>query len=190
MFNEDWYSDTQCIEVRKLVSHVKELKGSIIEIGCWEGKSTHNIANECYPETLICNDNWIGSIAESEVTGQTHITVEICKKRDVYNIFLNNMNKLTNGNYNVVRRDCIEWLTEYNEPIKFIHIDASHEYESVYKTIKLALPNMVKGGIMCGDDILTAHINRDDLHGGVERAVRELLPNFKTVENMWYWVNE
>jgi len=190
MFNEDWYSNTQCNELKKLVSSVKEIKGDIIEIGCWEGKSTHNIANECYPEILICNDTWTGNIAESEITGIIHPTVEICKIRDVYNIFLNNMNNLTNGNYSVIKRDCIEWLKEYKNPIKFIHIDASHEYESVYETIKLALPYVVKGGIMCGDDICSANINRHDLHGGVERAVRELLPNFKTFENLWYWVNE
>jgi hypothetical protein len=46
---------------------------------------------------------------------------------------------------------------------------------------------MVKGGVICGDDLLTAHIGRHDLHGGVERAVRELLPNFKSIDNLWYF---
>jgi hypothetical protein len=46
---------------------------------------------------------------------------------------------------------------------------------------------MVAGGIMCGDDILSAHINRHDLHGGVERAVRELLPGYKVYDNLWYY---
>ena len=62
------------------------------------------------------------------------------------------MNSQTNKNYTVAKRDCLEWLSEYNGNIKFIHIDASHEYDSVYKTIQLILPHMVKGGIICGDD--------------------------------------
>ena len=45
---------------------------------------------------------------------------------------------------------------------------------------------MVNGGIICGDDFLSANINRTDLHGGVERAVRELLPTFSIISNFSY----
>lgn len=189
MFIEDWYSNNQCNELIKLVELVKELKGTIIEIGCWEGKSTSRIANSCFPENVVCNDTWLGNIAESNITGITHTTELILKERDVYSCFLNNMNQLTKGNYIVIKKDCLEWLKEFKEPIKFIHIDASHEYESVYETIRLCLPNIVKGGIICGDDFLSANINRHDLHGGVERAVRELLPNFRHIDNLWYYIN-
>ena len=50
------------------------------------------------------------------------------------------MNSSTNQNYQIVKKDCIEWLKIYNDKIKFVHIDASHEYESVFETIKLVLP--------------------------------------------------
>jgi hypothetical protein len=190
MFNEQWYSDSQCKELINLINKVKGGYGNIIEIGCWEGKSASTLAINCFPDILICNDTWLGNISESTITGKTHITEIICKERDVYATFINNMNTLTKGNYTVVKKDCIEWLKTYNNDIKFIHIDASHEYESVYDTIKLILPHMVKGGIICGDDFLSANINRLDLHGGVERAVRELLPNFKNIDNLWYWINE
>ena len=189
VFHENWYSEKQCYDLVSLVNNVNKLSGNIIEIGCWEGKSAIHIANNCYPNILICNDTWLGNIQESIITGQTHITELICKERDVYGTFITNMNTLTKQNYMVVKKDCIEWLNEYNEPIKFIHIDASHEYESVFETIKLALPKMVNGGIICGDDFLSANINRTDLHGGVERAVRELLPTFKNIENLWYYTN-
>ena len=190
MFNEDWYSSSQINNLLLLVTTVKNLKGDIIEIGCWEGKSTIALANNCYPETLICNDTWLGNIQESIVTGQEHITEQILKTRDVYSIFINNMNTLTKQNYQIIKKDCINWLQDYNGNIKFIHIDASHEYESVFETIKLVLPKMVKGGIICGDDFLNANIHCTDLHGGVERAVRELLPNFKNIDNLWYFINE
>jgi len=187
MFNEQWYSDAQCADLINLLNRTKYVSGSIIEIGCWEGKSTSHLANGCYPENIICNDTWLGNINESNITGQTHVTEIILKQRDVYSIFINNMNTLTKGNYEVVKQDCIEWLKTYDKPIKFIHIDASHEYESVFDTIQLVLPKMVKGGIICGDDFLTANISRNDLHGGVERAVRECLPTCNNIDNLWYW---
>jgi predicted O-methyltransferase YrrM len=186
MFNDDWYSNYQLDNLEALAKQVKNKEGAIIEIGCWEGKSTVALAKSFYPEVLVCNDTWLGNIQESIITGTTHATELILKERDVYTIFQENMSLLTDGNYTIVKRDCIEWLKEYNEPIKFIHIDASHDYESVHETIRLVLPNMIKGGILCGDDFLSANMHVQELHGGVERAVRELLPNFKNVGNLWY----
>ncbi len=190
MFNEDWYSDEQCVNVSNLAKSVEILEGNIIEIGCWEGKSTYNIANSIYPEILLCNDTWLGNVEESKCTGIKHLTEVILENRDVYGIFVNNMNTLTKGNYKIIKKDCIEWLKTYNEPIKFCHIDASHEYESVYQTIQLVLPKLVKNGVICGDDFLNANIERHDLHGGVERAVREAIPNFKNTGNLWYYFKE
>ena len=189
MFNENWYSQDQCNNLIELVKSVNHLNGVVIEVGCWEGKSTVSIANSCYPNNLICNDTWLGNVAESNLTGIKHITEVILETRNVYEIFINNMNNNTKKNYSVVKEDCIEWLKTFNEPVKFIHIDASHEYDSVAETIKLILPNMVRGGIICGDDFLNAHIGRTDLNGGVEKAVRELLPGFQNKENLWFWIN-
>jgi hypothetical protein len=189
MFNENWYSDSQIYNLISLVKQISDIKGDIIEIGCWEGKSTISLANYCYPETLICNDTWLGNVQESIISGSEHITEKILKVRDVYSIFIQNMNINTKGNYKVVKRDCIEWLENYDGTVKFIHIDASHEYDSVIKTIQLVLPRMVKGGIICGDDFQSAHMGRHDLNGGVERAVREALPGFKNIDNLWYFVN-
>jgi len=189
MFNEDWYSESQIRNLITLLQKVKGINGKIIEIGCWEGKSTISLANNCFPEILICNDTWLGNVNESIITGVTHITEIILKERDVYSIFIENMNNNTQKNYVVIKEDCLEWLTHFDGDIKFIHIDASHEYESVYETIKLVLPKLVKGGIICGDDYQTANMNRIDLHGGVERAVQELLPTHKNINNLWYFIN-
>jgi hypothetical protein len=190
MFHEDWYYDYQIDNLVELVKTVKHLEGLTIEIGCWEGKSTINLANHCFPDILICNDTWLGNIQESLCTGNTHITELLLKERDVFSTFVDNMENHTQKNYKIVKKDCIEWLKTVDQPIKFIHIDASHEYESVHETIRLALPRMVKGGIMCGDDYESANITRFDLHGGVERAVRELLPNHHNKYNLWYCVIE
>jgi len=187
MFHENWYPDQQCKDLVNLYSDtIKDLDGDVIEIGCWEGKSTIEIANKCYPGILICNDTWLGNVQESIVSGNTHPSEILCKERNVFDTFISNMERNTKKNYSIIKKDCIEWLNEYSGKIKFIHIDASHDYESVYETIKLVIPHVVSGGIICGDDFVNSNNTRLDLHGGVERAVRETLPNFKNIGNLWY----
>jgi hypothetical protein len=188
MFNENWYSDDQIKILSNLTGNIKNIEGDIIEIGCWEGRSTYNIANFVYPEILICNDTWLGNTEESICTNKKHITEIILENRNVYNIFIDNMNNLTKKNYQVVKKDCLKWLKTYDKPIKFCHIDASHDYESVYKTIELLLPHIVNGGILCGDDFI--YSDTPELHGGVKRAISELLPNFKHNGNIWFWINK
>jgi hypothetical protein len=189
MFNENWYPSEQINDLLYLCKNIPNTNGLCIEIGCWEGKSTNNIANAIYPENLICNDTWLGNIDEGKVTNSEHPTTTILKERDVYNIFINNMNNLTKGNYTIVKECCLTYLSKINEPIKFCHIDASHDYDSVHKTIKLLLPNLVNGSILCGDDFCNSHIQRLDLNGGVERAVRELLPGFNNCGNLWFYIH-
>jgi len=188
-FHENWYPTKQLIELKSLIPLVRELEGDCIEIGCWEGRSAHTLANELYPDTLICNDTWKGNVVESKLQGSENISERIAKTRDVFAVFKNNMDVLTKGNYTVVREDCLEWLKTIERPVKFCHIDASHDYKSVFDTIQLLLPHVVKGGILCGDDFENACMSRHDLQGGVERAVREALPNFKQKGNLWYWIN-
>jgi hypothetical protein len=88
MFNENWYSENQIKNLINLFEKTRYLNGKIIEIGCWEGKSTISLANVCYPEILICNDTWLGNIQESICTGILHVTEEILQTKNVYNIFL------------------------------------------------------------------------------------------------------
>lgn len=182
-FNEDWYSDGQCNDLVTWFTKTKGLSGMNIEIGCWEGKSTIALANAAFPEEIICCDTWMGNIAESE----THITVQILNSRNVFKQFVENMTEATKGNYTVVKQDCLEWLKRLESPVKFCHIDASHDYDSVKKTLEYLLPHVVPGGVLCGDDFLNSSVNSPGLGGGVEGAVREMLPGFNHIDNFWYW---
>ena len=188
MLNENWYPDPQLKRLMEISTPTIPLTGSIIEIGCWEGKSAMALAKVFAPETLVCCDTWLGNQAESQFTGSTHITEEILKVRDVYAIFLANMDEHTDKNYSVVKEDCLVWLQTYKEPIKFVHVDASHEYGSVKKTINLLKPLIVPGGMICGDDFINAGLDNVVLAGGVARAVLETLPGVKTDGNLWYWI--
>jgi predicted O-methyltransferase YrrM len=191
MFHENWYKDSQCRDLEFLSQEVKSLGGAVIEIGCWEGKSTSHLANASYPNTVTAVDTWRGNVAESACTGVRHPTEIICEKRDVFARFKANMDALTRGNYEIVRQDCLKWLKTFRKPVKLAHIDASHEYESVFETIQALKPLVVPGGILCGDDFKSAHAGRKDLNGGVERAVRESFGDkFVQRGNLWIWRNK
>ena len=184
MFHENWYGESQCKVLADTVEKVKNLEGKIIEIGCWEGRSTIALANAIHPEVLYAVDTWEGNYDENP----NHPTVHWAKERDIYLEFRNNIQELTKGNVFPNKMDCFLYLASLQDKVKFCHIDASHDYVSVKQTIRMLLPKLVPGGILCGDDYCTAHAGRDDLQGGVEKAVREMCPGYVVVENFWYWV--
>jgi beta-1,4-mannosyl-glycoprotein beta-1,4-N-acetylglucosaminyltransferase len=182
-FHENWYADDQVLRICDLVIDVRPLAGAVIEIGSWEGKSTIGLAHAAYPEPLFAVDTWEGSHDENPA----HVSVQLARQRDVYGQFLTNIQLLTRGNVKAVRADSHAFLETWQGPIKFAHIDASNDYASVRRTLEALLPWVVSGGILCGDDLLTASAIRLDLDGGVERAVREMLPGWESVHNLWLW---
>jgi len=184
-FHENWYSDEQCQALFNAYGLARELIGDVVEVGCWEGRSTSVLANACYPEPLHAVDTWQGNVDESP----DHPTVALAKQRDVYRTFLKNMKSLTLGNVKPHVMRSRDFFARQVKPIKFCHIDASHDYGSVKTDIEGARKHLLPMGVLCGDDFLSASARRHDLQGGVERAVRELLPGFKTAGNFWYWQN-
>jgi hypothetical protein len=182
-FHENWYSEMQLSELAKLVEQVRDLPGALIEVGCWEGRSTVRIAASCTPAPLHAIDHWLGNVDE----GQNHPSVVAVAKRDVYGTFLQNVAPFPNVIAHKASGEDV--LSTWDAPIKFAHVDSGHTYDSTYRIVKLILPHVVPGGIVCGDDYLEAHIGRRDLGGGVQRAVGELLPYHSVVGNFWYWRN-
>jgi len=163
---------------------IEPLSGAVVELGCWEGASTCALANAIHPERLIAVDTWQGNVDESP----DHETVRLLRERDVKAVFEANLKAYTKGNVEPVQQDCHQFLSHYDCPVKLCHVDACHDYASVKRILEALLPKMVPGGVLCGDDILSAHVGRSDLQGGVERAVSELLPGYFRRGNFWYWV--
>ena len=183
MFHENWYSEPQMAQLSDKAKMVQDLKGEIIEIGCWEGRSTIALANAVYPQKMHAVDTWQGNYDESP----THPTIQWAKDRDIFAEFQKNIMELTKNNVIPQKMDCFEFLANFKEKVKLCHIDASHDYSSVKQTIKMLLSKLVPGWILCGDDYCTAHAARDDLQGGVEKAVKEMCPGHVVVENFWWW---
>lgn len=165
-FTEQWFDGDQAELIARLAASAPE--GALVEIGCWEGFSTTHIARAVAPRTLYAVDHWQGNLDE----GAGHPSVEAARERDVYATFLANVAELTAGNVIPIRAD---WREALENPalarVAFAHIDAAHDYASVRDTLAAVAPRLVPGAILCGDDFRSAHMGRDDLGGGVERAV-------------------
>jgi hypothetical protein len=185
VFHEQWYTDSELTMLDAAVRFIRPLQGAIVELGCWEGRSTSVIANACFPETVVAVDTWRGSSSEHP----EHETVRIARERDVLSIFQENMRVLTRGNVAPKRLEATEFLRQCGGPIKFCHVDAAHDYKTVMATLEGLLARLVPGGVIFGHDYESAHSAREDLSGGVQRAVRELLPEHVSKGNNWWYVN-
>ena len=185
-FTENWYSSSQLNSLRGACGKVTKLEGAVIEIGCWEGKSTCTIANMLKDDVVQAVDTWQGNLTE----GESHPSVVAAKERDVFGQFNRNVERLTKGNVNPLISDCFDYIQALDVPVKFAHIDAAHDYASVKKTIASLKKHLVVGGVLCGDAFISANAKRSDLGGGVERAVVEECPGFVSQENFWYWINK
>ncbi len=184
-FHEQWYADAELKLLEEAVRRTEPLHGAVVEFGGWEGRSTVIIANACFPDPLIVADTWKGYSTQ----GENHETVQIALKRDIFGGFNNNVRILTKGNVVTRRQDALSFLRECADPIKFCHIDAAHDYATVRDTLKLLLPLLTEGAILFGHDYESAHAGRDDLQGGVQRAVREILPHHTAKGNTWSYTH-
>lgn len=172
MFREDWFGTHSQNALAHLAGRVADLTGDIIEVGCWEGRSTVALANAVHPETVHAVDTWEGSPGE--------ISADLAADRDVHAQFLANVAELTAGNVEAHRMGWRDFFAGQTRPVKFLHIDAEHTYTEVRDNIEAARPLVVSGGIICGDD---------NHHPPVAQAVLDTLgPTTKVVATLWYRV--
>lgn len=184
VFHEDWYPEYKLQGLRRLCEAVRGQRGAAVEVGCWEGRSTRVIADAFAPDRIHAVDHWRGN----ETEGADHPSVVASRHRDVFATFCANMEALTAGNIDVFRMGWQDYFREYARPMRFLHIDAGHDHASVKANIDVALPLMLPGSIMCGDDFASAHAGRHDLDGGVERAVRESFARVESLGDLWWTV--
>jgi hypothetical protein len=182
VFHENLYSEDQINLLTEKLKGVLNSEGEIIEIGCWEGKSTVALANTAYPQIIRAIDTWKGSISD----GPDNMLVMIAKERDVFAEFKINIVKLTSGNVVPYRMDCLDYLRTSRDKIKFCHIDAAHNYQFVKNTIEMLITKLVPKAILCGDNYIRP-IFRD---GGVPKAVKEMCPGHNSKDNFWWWENQ
>jgi glycosyltransferase involved in cell wall biosynthesis len=152
-FHERWMAPEQVRRLTQVYDRVRDLSGAVLEIGAWEGYSTVGLAQAAYPEEVLAVDTWQGSADEHA----GHPSVVIARVRDVKGQFLRNVRELTAGNVRAVQAHSREFLASWDRPVKFAHVDASHNYASVRGEIEGLKRWVVPGGVLCGDDFETAH---------------------------------
>lgn len=171
-FTEDWFSPLGQERLAELGRQVADVPGMIIEIGCWEGRSTCALANAINPRILHAVDTWQGSAGE--------ISYELAQQRDVFATWQHNIAALTNGNVIAHRMGWREFVPTITDPVALCFIDAEHTYREVYDNITAILPHMSPGGVICGDDV---H------HPPIVNAIRDTLGlvHVQSVGPVWSW---
>ena len=171
-FTEDWFGEPSRQALSDLFRLTADLEGDIIEVGSWEGRSTSVLAKACHPAVVHAVDTWKGSPGE--------ISSALAAQRDVFSTFLANIGTYTDGNVEVHRMGWREFFADpaFERPIRFLFIDAEHTYTEVRDNIAAALPRMVPGGIICGDD---------NHHPPVQSAVIDELGDAQLAATLWWW---
>lgn len=178
-FNEDWYPPAKQQRLRQAIAATPRISGAIVEIGCWEGRSTIVIANEFEPEIVHCVDHWRGDLTDPN----SGVAVKAAE-RDVHSQFQTNMQKSTAGNYVTHRSDWRLWADNWTEPIRFIHLDAQHTFDEVTDQLRWAATSLAEIAVVCGDDFNQAAVGEAVMnHTGLDR--RQLRLRGPGNNNFW-----
>ena len=148
-FDEVWMSRTQLMMLCRLARKTNGLPGEVIEIGVWQGLSAVNVMNAIAPAKLHVVDHWLGDAVED---GKPGISPRWAAERDNYRIFLDNVAEGTKGNVIVHKMGWRDFAKDWDQPIRFLHIDATHSTREVSDNIAVLLPFAVPGAVFAGDD--------------------------------------
>lgn len=158
-------------ELECLALHASKAQ-SIIEIGCFQGRSTRAMADNS-SAVIYAVDPW--NVENYNELGVAFVSTEI-----TLSFFYCNLKKYIKSDRVIPCR--VRW--EHYEPkekVDFIFIDGDHRYSSVKHDITKALKFLKPGGTLAGHDY--------DLEWpGVHKAVNEFFPNFNVVDTIW-WLN-
>lgn len=173
------------INEKQLNKVIYEKKPKImIELGTWLGMSTRSIASQIPDGCIFYTvDHFLGS---NEAAHQIQNADKIPL---LYEKFLSNV--IHAGLCHKIRPlrmttlDAAEYFKKNQIKADIIYVDASHDFDSVYKDLVTYLPLLNDEGILCGDDWGWG----DDLP--VQRAVIKFANenNFYVDigDNFWFW---
>lgn len=173
-FDEYWIGPAQLALTAAFARATSGVDGAVIEVGTWQGLSAIPIARAVNPVTLHVVDHWLGDDESAGVLGiQKHRVA-----RDNYGIFLANVSEARVTNIQVHKMGWREFAKDWDEPIRFLHIDASHTADEVSDNIEALLPFMGEGAVICGDDY-----GFPEVSAGVHRQI----PMVNSSENKFWW---
>jgi hypothetical protein len=158
---EGWTTE---LELEWLEDRAKEMK-SIIEIGCWKGRSAKALLEKCQGK-VWCVDHFKGS-PDAQFS-----TRDRAEKEKIYERFIENVGQYPN--LEIMKMSSRDAAEMYNTDADMVFIDGDHSYEAVKKDIELWLPFCRK--LICGHD-----------YNEVWKAVHDVLGKITGIyESIWY----
>ena len=135
-----------------------------IEIGVYRGRTTKILANIC--EKVFCIDPYFADIDMQYFLDNLRFEIE--------------QNKIL-----LIRQkscDAIPFLRRNMQKADLIWIDGDHGYECVKQDIQNYIP------LLSDDGILIGHDGNNKGQPGVDKALKECIPDFKPgVRSTWLW---
>jgi len=132
--------------------YMQQLKGDVVEIGSWQGRSTSFLAravSNSQNGTFYAVDHFKGNVGKEKfyVVGNKDLS-------DLEDNFLSNMKSIGLSNsirlLNMPNEQAEQELEDIN--IRFLFIDGDHTKNGVEKDIELFFPKLMPGSIVVFDD--------------------------------------
>lgn len=156
-------------------------RSSILEIGCYMGRSTRAFADNTDGKVLVIDD-FLGprdSGSWNPLTGHPYTEEE---RQGIFSKFEENLSDhLDSGKVQVLKMDFSkveEYFSERNIKPDLVFIDGDHSYEAVSRDIKYWKKRIVSGGLLCG---------HDSPYPPVSKAINELVPGVQLVQGTYIW---
>ncbi len=167
---DGWTTETEL----KLLSNFASKSNSVVEIGCWKGRSTKELLESC-KGTVYAVDNFTGS--EYDMTGPMHDALAGIEL-NVYEEFKKNVGSYKN--LKILKGLSVEVANSLNgDRFDMVFIDAGHTYEEVKSDIEAWLPKC--------DKYIVGHDYSDEFPG-VKQAVNEKFGEVNVIDSIW-WVD-
>ena len=151
---------------------------SIIEVGCWKGRSTLALA-ENTPGHVWAVDTWQGT------PGDAHLeeVQRLGGPDGLYRVFCENLRHcFERGTVSMFRMDSVEAAKQFTPAaVDLVFIDAGHVYADVKRDLEAYRPLVKPGGILCGHDYACPS------HAGVQQAVDEMFPTVVNRAGLSIW---
>ena len=145
---DGWFSIVDIREYRRLVEQVP-VEGTIVELGCWKGRSICSIAEIIKRKNLsvVLVDTFQGTPGEEYAHGEA-------KTKDILSELKTSLIRFGLVDRCQVMVMPTNVAAEENGQFDLVFIDADHSYEAVKQDIANWKPKIKAGGILAGHDYL------------------------------------
>ena len=160
-------------ELLFFLSTFQDMKGDVMEIGSWLGKSTVHLALGCkLTKNGIVHaiDTFSGNLGKEDL-----YTSPLLEGENIYSQFKKNIAFAKLTKFVKIHKKSSENIDQEIQNIRLAFIDGCHDYNFALHDVRLCSNKLLSGGILVLDDF-TSHFP------GVVRAVKEEIINNKQFE--------